>query len=67
MERLQALQPEKAAVVEMRFFGGLTDDEIASVLGVTQGEPTGTRGSSTSPTCSAPALRQRSIICTTWP
>ena len=34
LERLQAVQPEKAAVVEMRFFGGLTDDEIASVLGV---------------------------------
>jgi RNA polymerase sigma factor (TIGR02999 family) len=34
LERLQARQPEKAAVVEMRFFGGLTDDEIASVLGV---------------------------------
>ena len=34
LERLQALQPDKAAVVEMRFFGGLTDDEIASVLDV---------------------------------
>jgi RNA polymerase sigma factor (TIGR02999 family) len=34
LSRLQADQPEKAAVVEMRFFGGLTDEEVAEVLGV---------------------------------
>jgi RNA polymerase sigma factor (TIGR02999 family) len=35
LSRLQAEQPEKAQVVEMRFFGGMTMEEIALVLGVT--------------------------------
>ena len=33
--RLQSEQPEKAQVVEMRFFGGMLNEEIAAVLGVT--------------------------------
>ena len=33
--RLQEEQPEKAHVVEMRFFGGMTEEEIAQVLEVT--------------------------------
>lgn len=35
LSRLQTEQPEKARVVEMRFFGGMTMEEIAVVLGVT--------------------------------
>jgi RNA polymerase sigma-70 factor (ECF subfamily) len=35
LTRLEKIQPEKAAVVEMRFFGGLKEAEIAEVLGVT--------------------------------
>ena len=35
MNRLAALQPRLARVVECRFFGGLTEDEIAEALGVT--------------------------------
>ena len=35
LSRLQEEQPEKAQVVEMRFFGGMTMEEIALVLGVT--------------------------------
>jgi RNA polymerase sigma factor (TIGR02999 family) len=35
MHRLAALQPRLARVVECRFFGGLTEDEIAEALGVT--------------------------------
>ena len=35
LTRLEKTQPEKAAVVEMRFFGGLKEAEIAEVLGVT--------------------------------
>jgi RNA polymerase sigma factor (TIGR02999 family) len=34
LERLAALDARQARVVEMRFFGGLTHEEIASVLGV---------------------------------
>ena len=34
LSRLQAEQPDKAAVVEMRFFGGLSYEEIKVVLGV---------------------------------
>ena len=33
--RLQEEQPEKARVVEMRFFGGMSEEEIAQVLEVT--------------------------------
>ena len=36
MERLAALDDRQAQVVEMRFFGGLTVDEIAHVLGVSK-------------------------------
>jgi RNA polymerase sigma-70 factor, ECF subfamily len=35
LAKLAAAQPEKARVVEMRFFAGLTADEIAEVLQVT--------------------------------
>lgn len=35
MVRLAAEHPDKVRVVEMRFFGGLTTDETAAVLGVT--------------------------------
>lgn len=34
MERLTELDPDKVRVVEMRFYAGLTNDEIADVLGV---------------------------------
>jgi RNA polymerase sigma factor (TIGR02999 family) len=34
LDRLQQFDPRQCAIVEMRFFGGLTDDEIARVLGV---------------------------------
>jgi RNA polymerase sigma factor (TIGR02999 family) len=35
MSRLAELQPRLARVVECRFFGGLTEEEIAEALGVT--------------------------------
>jgi RNA polymerase sigma factor (TIGR02999 family) len=35
MNRLAGLQPRLARVVECRFFGGLTEEEIAEALGVT--------------------------------
>lgn len=35
LERLAALDPRMAQVVEMRYFGGLTEPEIALALGVT--------------------------------
>ncbi|MFN8546427.1 MAG: ECF-type sigma factor [Candidatus Eisenbacteria bacterium] len=34
LEEFQEVQPEKARLVEMRFFGGLTHDEAALVLGI---------------------------------
>ena len=34
LERLATVDPRKARVVELRFFGGLQEDEIAEVLGV---------------------------------
>jgi RNA polymerase sigma factor (TIGR02999 family) len=34
LERLEAAQPRAARVVELRFFGGLTLDEAAALLGV---------------------------------
>ena len=34
LKRLEALDPRKAAVVELRFFGGLTLDETADQLGI---------------------------------
>ena len=34
LERLEQRQPEKARVVELRFFGGLTHEECAETLGV---------------------------------
>ncbi len=34
LERLQALDPRKSKVVEMRYFGGLSMEEIAEALGV---------------------------------
>lgn len=35
MKRLEQIDERKCKVVEMRFFGGLSDEEIAEVLGVT--------------------------------
>src|SRR5690242_17813847 len=35
LSRLAALEPRLARVVECRFFGGLSEDEIAAALGVT--------------------------------
>ncbi len=34
LERLAALDPRAARLVELRYFGGLTEDEVAEVLGV---------------------------------
>ena len=34
LTRLAAWNPRQSRIVEMRFFGGLTEGEIASVLGV---------------------------------
>ncbi len=42
MERLAAIDPRQAKIVELRFFGGLTSEEIGRVLGVSI--PTVTRG-----------------------
>jgi RNA polymerase sigma-70 factor (ECF subfamily) len=36
LERLAALDPRKSRVVELRFFGGLSVDESAEVLGVSE-------------------------------
>lgn len=36
LDRLDALDPRLRAVVEYRFFGGLTEKEIAELLGVTE-------------------------------
>ena len=34
MDKLAQLDPRQSRIVELRFFGGLTEDEIAEVLGV---------------------------------
>jgi RNA polymerase sigma factor (TIGR02999 family) len=34
LERLAEFDPQKSKIVEMRFFGGLTIDEVAEVLGI---------------------------------
>ena len=34
LERFTAVDPENARIVELRFFGGLTSEEVAGVLGV---------------------------------
>ena len=36
LERLMAEDEQLGQIVEMRFFGGLTEDEVASVLGVSR-------------------------------
>ena len=36
LEQLQAEDPEKARIVVMKFFGGLTNQEVAESLGVTE-------------------------------
>src|ERR1039457_4529369 len=36
LERLKAESPERARVVVLKFFGGLTDREVAETLGVTE-------------------------------
>jgi RNA polymerase sigma factor (TIGR02999 family) len=35
IDRLEAIEPRLARVVDCRFFGGMSDDEIAEALGVT--------------------------------
>jgi RNA polymerase sigma factor (TIGR02999 family) len=37
LEELAALDPQQARVVELRFFGGLTVEEVAEVLGISTG------------------------------
>jgi RNA polymerase sigma factor (sigma-70 family) len=34
LERLARMDERKSKIVEMRFFGGLSDEEIAEVLGI---------------------------------
>ncbi len=36
LERLKELSPRQARLVELRFFGGLTEDDAAEVLGVSR-------------------------------
>ncbi len=36
LEKLSSLDPRQAQIVELRFFGGLTVDEVAHVLGVSK-------------------------------
>lgn len=36
VDRLAAVEPRMARIVECRFFGGLTDDETAEALGITR-------------------------------
>jgi len=36
LDELAGLDPEQACIVELRFFGGLTVDEVASLLGVSK-------------------------------
>jgi RNA polymerase sigma factor (sigma-70 family) len=36
MNRLQAEDPDTARVVVLKFFGGLTNQEVAATLGVTE-------------------------------
>ncbi len=36
LERFEQVSPERARVVELRFFGGLSNEETARVLGVTE-------------------------------
>ena len=35
LTRLSELSPRQAQVVQLRFFGGLTENEVAELLGVT--------------------------------
>lgn len=37
LDRLAALEPRHARVVELRYFGGLSVDEVAAMLGVSSG------------------------------
>jgi RNA polymerase sigma factor (sigma-70 family) len=34
LNRLEAIRPRHSRIVELRFFGGLTTEEVAEVLGV---------------------------------
>jgi RNA polymerase sigma factor (TIGR02999 family) len=34
LQKLESISPERARVVELRFFGGLTNEEVAEVQGV---------------------------------
>jgi RNA polymerase sigma factor (sigma-70 family) len=36
LEHLEAEDPERAKVVVMKFFGGLTNQEVAKILGVAE-------------------------------
>ena len=44
LERLAALDPAQARIVELRFFGGLTIEETADALGVSPARVHGIRG-----------------------
>ena len=36
LQKLEQESPQRSQVVELRFFGGLTNEEVAAVLGVTE-------------------------------
>ncbi len=36
LSHLEEMEPEKARIVELKFFGGLTNDELAALLGCTE-------------------------------
>lgn len=36
LEKLQQLEPRKASVFEAQFFGGMTDAEVAEILGISE-------------------------------
>jgi RNA polymerase sigma factor (sigma-70 family) len=36
LDRLKVEDPEKARVVVLKFFGGLTNEEIAAIMGVNE-------------------------------
>ena len=36
LDRLEELDPRQAKIVELRFFGGLTLDEVAEALGISR-------------------------------
>jgi RNA polymerase sigma factor (TIGR02999 family) len=36
LDRMEAVDPERARIVTLKFFGGLTNQEVAEVMGVTE-------------------------------